>query len=95
MRARLQAGDGQLLVLVVGNGDRKDVEFFIADQIDPLGVDLFNLKLLLRPLAPSLLAVRDGDHFDVRMGHVPAEMVVAHAETDHSSLQLCHDFCFS
>ena len=89
--ARLETGDGQLLVLVVRDGDGEDVELLVSDHVDAFDIELVEIELLLRLFAAVRLAVRDRDDFDVGVGHIAAEVVVAHAEADYACLQFRHD----
>ena len=94
VRPGFEPGDGQFPVLVVRYGDRQDVELFVPDHVDALGIDFREIELLLRVFPLRLDAVGDGDDLDIGVFHVAGEMPPPHAETDNACFQLCHTIVF-
>jgi len=91
VRPGFESGDGQILVLIVRNRDRQDVELLVPDHVDAFGIDLRRIVFLFRSFPSFFAAVGDGDDFDVGVRHVSGEVTPPHAETDDAGFQLGHD----
>ena len=91
IRSGFQPRNRQRIVLIVRNGNRKNVEFLIPDHVNAFGIDLsMKFRPALRKKRAAVLApVRNGNDFHIRMSQITGQMPAAHAEPDNTGFQLC------
>ena len=96
VRSGFKTGNRQRVMLIIRNGNRKNVELFIFDHLDAFGVDF---ALEFRPAVGKertavFAAVRNGNDFNIRMRKIAGEMSSAHSKSDDTGFQFCRHDCF-